>query len=130
MVNFSAILSHFESNNLPYFTHPKYQKLITVVILHLPFTTPAEDISDGLLKFLFYVISIKQMQTARGSPAEGATTEKCTLFFITLPRTPKFNKIFKLTNLRHILVVIGVEAYKAQTCLKLTYLQEFLPCLG
>jgi hypothetical protein len=40
--DFSAIRSHFESNNLPYFTfYPKSQKSVKAVIQHLPFTTPA-----------------------------------------------------------------------------------------
>jgi hypothetical protein len=42
MTDFSAICSHFESNNLSYFTfYPKSQKPIKAVIWHLPFTTPA-----------------------------------------------------------------------------------------
>jgi hypothetical protein len=46
MADFLAIRSHFESNSLPYFAfYPKYQKPIKAVIRHLPFTTPAEDIS-------------------------------------------------------------------------------------
>jgi branched-subunit amino acid transport protein AzlD len=33
--------------------------IIKAVIRHLPFTTPAEDISDGLVDFSFDVISVK-----------------------------------------------------------------------
>jgi hypothetical protein len=59
MVDFSAICFHFESNNLPYFTsYPKSQKPIKAVIWHPPFTTPAEDISDGLMNLGFDAVSI------------------------------------------------------------------------
>jgi hypothetical protein len=50
MADISAIRSHFESNNLPYLTfYPKSQKLIKALIRYLPVSTPAEDISDGLV---------------------------------------------------------------------------------
>jgi hypothetical protein len=61
MAGFLAIPSHFESNYLPYFTFcPKSQKPIQAVIRHLPFTTPAEDISDGLVDIGFDVIRVKK----------------------------------------------------------------------
>jgi hypothetical protein len=60
MVDPSAIRSHFESNNLPYFTfYPKSQKPIKAVIPQLRFTTPAEDISNGLMNLGFDVIRVK-----------------------------------------------------------------------
>jgi hypothetical protein len=61
MSDFSAIRSHFESNNLPYFTfYPEYEKPIKAVLWHLPSTTPAEDMSDGLVNLGFDVISVKK----------------------------------------------------------------------
>jgi hypothetical protein len=64
ITDFSAIRSHFESNNLPYFTsYPKSQKLIKAVIRHLPVSALAEDISNGLVNLGFVVINIKQMST-------------------------------------------------------------------
>jgi hypothetical protein len=74
MADFSAMRSHFKNNNLPYFTlYPKCQKPIKAVVWHLPFTSPAEDVSDGLVNLGFDVISIKQMSATCRSPAEGAT---------------------------------------------------------
>jgi hypothetical protein len=46
------------------------------VIRHLPFTAPAEDISDGFVGLGSDFISVKQMSATRGSSAEGTTTEK------------------------------------------------------
>jgi hypothetical protein len=72
MADFSAICSHFESNNLPYFTfYPKSQNPIEAVIRHLPVSAPAEDISDGLVNIGFAAISVEQMSITRRSPAEG-----------------------------------------------------------
>jgi hypothetical protein len=46
MVDFSAICSNFERNNLPYFIfYSTSQKPIKAVIQHLPVSYPAEDIS-------------------------------------------------------------------------------------
>jgi hypothetical protein len=60
MEEFPTIHSHFESNNLPYFTiNSKSQKPIKAVIRHLPFSTPAKDISDGLVDLGFDIISFK-----------------------------------------------------------------------
>jgi hypothetical protein len=62
MADFSAFKSHLENNNLAYFTfYPKSLKPIKAVICHLPLNTPAEDISDGLARLGFDVISVKQM---------------------------------------------------------------------
>jgi hypothetical protein len=119
MADFSAIRSHFQSHNLPYFTfYPKSQKPIKAVI-HLPFITPEEGISDGLVNLGFDVISLKQMSVSRRSPAEGTTTVKNPLLLTTLPRTTKPHEIFKLKSLCHIL--IRAEAYKAQTGLTQCY---------
>jgi hypothetical protein len=58
MVDFLAVKSHFEKNNLFYFTfYPKSEKPIKVVIRHMQHNTPAEDICDGLASLGFNVIS-------------------------------------------------------------------------
>jgi hypothetical protein len=45
MADFSAIRSHFESNNLHYFVfYPKSQKPVKAVIQHLPISALVEDI--------------------------------------------------------------------------------------
>jgi hypothetical protein len=120
MVDFSTIRSHFESNNLPYSTvYPKFQKPVKAVIQQLPFTTPAEDISDGLVNFAFDVISVKQMSATLQSPAEGTSTVNLSVFLITLPRMSKSQEILKLTSLCHI--AIRVEAHKAETGLMQYY---------
>jgi hypothetical protein len=60
MLDFSAIRSHFETNNLPYFTfYPTSQEPKRTMIRHLPVSTPAKDISDGLVNLAFDVISVK-----------------------------------------------------------------------
>jgi hypothetical protein len=70
MADFSAIPSHFESNNLLYFTYPKSQKPVKAVIRHLPASAPADDISDGLVNLGLYIICVKQVSTTRRSHAE------------------------------------------------------------
>jgi hypothetical protein len=113
MADFSAIRSHFDSNNLQHFTfYLKSQKPIKAVIHHLPPSTPAEGISDVLVNPAFDVISVKQMFTTCLSPAEKTITVKIALFLITLPRMSKSHEIFKLTSPCHI--DIRVDAYKAQ----------------
>jgi hypothetical protein len=120
MVDFSPTRSQFESNNSPYFTfYPKSQKPIKAVIRHLPFITPAEDISFGLVNLGFAALSVKQMSTTRRSPAEGITTVNIFLFPITLPRTAQSHEIFKLASLRHI--ATRVQKYKDQTGLTQCY---------
>jgi hypothetical protein len=80
-VDFSTICSHFESNNLPYFAfYPKSQKPIKAETRHLPFTTPPEGISDGLVNLGCDIVGIKQMSTTCQSPAEGTSTVKLLLF--------------------------------------------------
>jgi hypothetical protein len=98
MADISASRSHFESNNLPYFTfYPKSQKPLRAVIQHLMVLNPAEDISDGLVNLGFDVDSVKQMSTSRRSPAEGTTTVN--IPSSTLPRMSKPHEILKLTSL-------------------------------
>jgi hypothetical protein len=114
MADFNAVRTHFDKNNLSYFTFfPKSDRPVKAVIRHLPIDTPAEDISDGLVSLGFDVVSVKQMSAARRSPPQGTTTVNLPLFLVTLPRTAKSQEIFKLTGLCHI--SIRVEAYKAQT---------------
>jgi hypothetical protein len=92
-IDFSTICSHFENNILPYFTfYHKSHKPIRAVIRYLPFITPAEDISDGLVNLGFDVISVKQMSTSRRSPTEGTT----------IPRTSKTHEMFRITSLYRI----------------------------
>jgi hypothetical protein len=105
---------------LPYYTfHSKFQKPMKAVIRHLPLSTPADYISDGLVGLGFDVISVKQMSSTLRSSAEGTSHVNHPLFLITLPRTTKSQEIFKLTGLCHI--AIKVEAYKAQTSLTQCY---------
>jgi hypothetical protein len=120
MADFETICSHFKSNNLPYFTfYSKSQKHIKAAIQHLPFTTPAENISDGLVDTGFDIISIKQMSATHQSPAEGTSTVNLPLFLITLLRTSKTQEIFRLRSICHI--AIRAEAYKTQTGLTQCY---------
>jgi hypothetical protein len=64
VADFAAIHSHFESNNLPYFTfYPKSQKPIKAVERYLPVSTPAEEICDGWVNLGFEVISVKRKST-------------------------------------------------------------------
>jgi hypothetical protein len=64
MVGFSAIKSHFDDQRMFNFTfYPKSQKPVKAVIHHLPHSTLAEDIYDGLMSLGFDVISVKQMTT-------------------------------------------------------------------
>jgi hypothetical protein len=116
MADSEAIKSYFTNNNLSFYTFfPKSLKPIKAVIRYLPPNTPAEDISDGLVNQGFDVISVKQMTSTRRSSSEGVTTRNLPFFLITLPRTAKSQKIFKLPSLCHI--SISVEAYMAQTVL-------------
>jgi hypothetical protein len=99
-VAFSTVRSHFENNNFPYFTrYSESQKPIKAVIRHLQLATPAEDISDGLVNLSSDVISVKQMSATRRSSADGTPRVNLPLFLINLPRTSKFQGIFKLTSL-------------------------------
>jgi hypothetical protein len=114
MTDFEAVKSFFSAQNLSYYSFfPKSEKPIKAVLRHLPTNTPAQDISDGLVTLRFDVVSIKQMTTSRRSPSEETATRNLPLFLITLPRTTKFQEIFKRQYLCHI--SIKVEVYRAQT---------------
>jgi hypothetical protein len=94
MVDFQAVKAHFESCNLSFFSFfPKSERPIKAVIRHLPSNTPAEDIAEELKDLGFDVINVKQMSSARRSTAGGEPVA-LPLFLITLPRTPKSQKIF------------------------------------
>jgi hypothetical protein len=112
MADFQSIKSHFDAHNLSYYSYPKSEKPMKVVIRHLPHNTPAEDIFDGLVSLGFDIISVKQMTATRRSPSDGSTTINLPLFLITLPRTTKSQEIFRPQSLCHI--AISVEAYRAQ----------------
>jgi hypothetical protein len=114
MVDFLAIKSHFEGNNLSFFTfYPKSEKPIKTVIRHMPQNTPAEDICDGLVSPGFDVISTKQMTNTRRSPPEESKTTNLPIFLVTLPRTAKSQEIFHLPSLCHI--AIRVEAHRSHS---------------
>jgi hypothetical protein len=116
MADFQSVKSIFDSKNLSYFTFfPKSEKRIKAVIRHLPYTTPAEDISEGLVSLGFDVISVKQLTSTRRSPPEESKVINLPLFLVTLPRTPKYQEIFRLPSLCHI--AIRVEAYRTQNYL-------------
>jgi hypothetical protein len=66
MVDFRSVKSHFDTNNLSYYSfYPKSEKPLKAVIRHQPHNTPAEDIYDGLVSLGFDVISVKQMTATR-----------------------------------------------------------------
>jgi hypothetical protein len=113
LADFAAVKSHLEANKRPYFTfYPKYLKPFKAVIRHLPMNTTAEDISEGLMKLGFDIISVKQMTSTRRSQSEETPTKNLPLFLITLPSTAKSQETFRLTALCHI--AIRVEMYRAQ----------------
>jgi hypothetical protein len=71
MADFQSVNSHFDTNNLSYYTfYPKSEKPMRAVIRHLLHITSAEDISDGLVSLGFDVISVKQMTATHRSPPE------------------------------------------------------------
>jgi hypothetical protein len=95
LADFAAVKSHLETNNLPYFTfYPKYLKPVKAVIRHLLMSTPAKDISEGLMELGFDIISVKQMTSTRQSQSEETPTKNLPFFLITLPRTAKSQEIF------------------------------------
>jgi hypothetical protein len=116
MVNFQAIKSHFEENNLSFFTfYSKAERPTKALICHLPHNTRAIDICDGLVSLSFDVISVKQMTTNHWSPPEEPKILNLPLFLVTLLRTANSQEIFQLPSLCHN--AIKVEAYRAQSAL-------------
>jgi hypothetical protein len=129
MADFQSVKSLFDSKNLSYFTFfPKSENPIKAVIRHLPYTTPAEDISEGLVSLGFDVNSVKQMTSTRRSPPEESKVINLPLFLVTLPRTAKSQEIFRLPNLCHI--PIRVETYSTQNSYTVAQLPAIRPCLG
>jgi hypothetical protein len=107
MTDFEAVKSYFSTHNLSFYSFfPKSLKPVKAVLRHLPLNTPAEAISEGQINVGFEVVSVKQMTTRR-SPSEG--TRNLPLFLITLPRTAKFQDIFKLNSLCHIHQGRGIQ---------------------
>jgi hypothetical protein len=116
MADFTTIRNYLENNNPSYFTFfPKSEKPIKAVIRHLPSSTPAQDICDGLTDLGFDIISVKQMSGTRRSTSERSVPRNLPLFLITLPRTEKSKEIFHLTATALCHIVIRVEAYRAQS---------------
>jgi hypothetical protein len=63
---FQSVKPHFDANNMSYYSfYPKSEKPLQAMIRHLPYNTPAEDISDRLVSFGFDVISVNQMTATR-----------------------------------------------------------------
>jgi hypothetical protein len=113
MEEFQSVKSHFDSQNLCYYSiFPKSEKPIKVVLRHLPHDTPAEDISDRVVSLGFDVVSIKQTTATCRSPPEEFKIINMLLFLVTLMRIAKSQEIFHLSSLCHI--AIRVEAYRAQ----------------
>jgi hypothetical protein len=116
VADFQSVKPHFDSQNLSYYSFfHKSEKPIKAVIRHLPHNTPAEDISVTLVSLDFDVVSVKQMTATRRSPPEESKIINLPLFLVTLPRTAKSHKMFRLSSLCHI--AIRVEAYRAQNAL-------------
>jgi hypothetical protein len=115
MVDFESVKSHFDSQNLSYYSFfPKSEKPIKAVIRHLPHNTLAEDTSDALVSLGFNVVSVKQMSHPSVT-SEVPQIINLPLFLVTSPRTAKSQEIFRLLILCHI--AIRVEAYRAQNAL-------------
>jgi hypothetical protein len=77
MMNFPAIKLHFDDQKIFYLTfYLKSQKPVKIVIRHLPYRIPVEDVSDRLIGLGFNVISVKLATTNRRSSEEGTTTTK------------------------------------------------------
>jgi hypothetical protein len=110
MADFQSVKSHFDSQNLSYYSFPKPEKPIKAVIRHLPQNLPAEDISDGLVSLGFDVVSVKQMIATHRSPTEESKFINLPLYLVTLAK-----EIFGLPSLCH--TAIRVEAYRAQNAL-------------
>jgi hypothetical protein len=115
MADFQSFKSHFDSQNMSYYSFPKSENPINAMIRHLPHNTPAEDITDGLVSLGFDVVTVKQIITTRRCLPEESKIINLPPFLVTLPRTAKSEEIFLLPSLCH--VAIGVKAYRAQSAL-------------
>jgi hypothetical protein len=113
LADFHSVKSFFDSQYFSYFTFsPKSDKPIKAVIRHLPLNTLAEEISDGLVDLGFDVVSVKQMTTTRRSSPEDPKITNLPLFLVTLPKTAKSHKNFRIPSLCHI--AVKMEAYRDQ----------------
>jgi hypothetical protein len=120
MADYSAIMTFFLQNNLKFYTFfPKSLKPIKAVLRNMPTNTPAGEIYEALVYLGFDVASIRQMTTSRRPNSEDIGKSNLPLFLITLPRTEKSQRIFKLTGLCHI--CIKVEDYRKQNGLTQCY---------
>jgi hypothetical protein len=119
MADFQSVKWHFDSQKLPYYSFPKYEKPIKAVIRHLPQITPAEDISDGLVSLGIDVVNVKQMTATRRSHPEESKIIYLPLFLVTLPRTAKYQENLRLSRICHI--AIRLAAYRAKNALTQCY---------
>jgi hypothetical protein len=114
MANYSAMKPYLERNNLPKFwkaykgcnpsPSPRYAS-------GRHFQQP-EDLG-------FNVISVRQLTTNQRAPNGQTNVETLPLFLVILTRNIKYQEIFKLNSLNHI--IIKVESYRAQTGLTQCY---------
>jgi hypothetical protein len=114
MMDYSAIKSNLEENNLQYFTFsPKSEKPIKAVICHIPPDTPAEDISNSLQGLGFNIINVRQLMANRTAPNGQTYVETLPLFLIILTRNIKSQEIFKLNNINHVVTcqpIVGLRS--------------------
>jgi hypothetical protein len=69
MADFQSVRSHFESNNLSFYSlYLKSEKLMKALIRHLPHYTLPEDMSDCLVNVGFDVLKVKEMTVTSRSP--------------------------------------------------------------
>jgi hypothetical protein len=107
MVYYSAMKSYLEKNNVHYFTFsPNSEKPIKAVICHLPPNMPAENISNSLENFGFNIVNMRQMMITRTAPNGQTHMEPLPLFLVTLTRKIKYQEIFKLNSLNHIMIKV------------------------
>jgi hypothetical protein len=110
MMDYSAMKSYLEKNNLHYFIFsPNSERPIKVVIRRHPPDTPAEDISNSFESLGFNIIYVRQMTANRTAPHGQADVETLPLFLVTLTRNFRSQEILKLNSLIHI--IIKVEPY-------------------
>jgi hypothetical protein len=113
MVDYSAIKSYLNKNNLQYFTFSSNsEKPINA-------DRPAEDISNSLEDLGFSVINVRQLMINPRAPNGQTYMETLPLFLVALTRNVKSQEIFKLNSLNHI--IINIESYRAQTGLTQRY---------
>jgi hypothetical protein len=78
MADFQSVKSHFDFNNLTYYSfYHKSENLVKAALRHLPHNTPAEDISGGLVSLGFDVISVKQVRQFGPQMLKACLWTKC-----------------------------------------------------